>query len=256
MTEWLWGSSALACLVLSAQLFSRGLCRRYPALMAFSVLLPAQSIVQYAVRDDPRSFSIMWVCFEPLVQLSFLLLALEWYGRTCEQYPGIGRFGDIMKRWGMMAGMAGVSLVVFVMATFWVRLEDSLLHRLIQALILSRFWILTGSCIAVLIWRRLWRRYPRPMPQNLARYGNVLAVLLGVFSLAWLHSYHFSSSATVRALVNATSQATVVACCVAWAVGLTKRGEVAPEFRRATREEVIEAQNRLQEHLDLLAGRF
>jgi hypothetical protein len=217
-----WKFAIAAQLVLAARLLLQGLAGEYPALFTANCILPLKSLVLLSLfsrvsRMHGRQLSEN---LQPLEWILSAWIVFELFSRWTGNYAGIGRFGKIL-----LGSLLAIALLLSV--AFW-RVEWQALdfaHEFKFYYILNRVIWGTLALFVLGTWL-FFRSYDLPIAPNVARHTQIAVVyfVVGALCLLVINLYGLK-------VVQAANLAIVTSstCCYsAWAVLLTKRGQVPP----------------------------
>jgi hypothetical protein len=241
--------SVVAEVIGAARLLLQGLGGEYPALLTACCVLPIKSLLLLVFKSFSTA-SQMREAFEYLAPIEWIVSAwvvFELFSRWTRSYQGIGRFGKLLM-------VALLALALLVSVAFW--------HAEWEALVFAQnfriYYILTR-----MIWVTLalfvsgtwlfFRNYPVPIAPNVFRHtyiaviyfvGNALCEL--AFTLNGLKAVAWANVAIVTVTMG---------CFSAWAIMLTRKGQVIPEAPRVTPQD-RERIDRINRELLVFMGNF
>lgn len=214
MVDLVWYFSIAAQAAVVCRLLYLGLPSQYPRFLYFAFFTFCKSMAQLSVVRSP-SYPLVWVITESLSVVFLLAVAIEIYEQTVGKFPSAGDFGS--RKLGRLA-LSGV-LVALALFVF---LEPPVFWRKSVSVVLAlkAFW-LTATVAFVLI---SWLYYARlVVPERLNVRRHRVIFLLSCFLQAVTLSLTLVAGRTIWNLPLAACNA---ACWVAWAVVLTRSGEV------------------------------
>jgi hypothetical protein len=227
----IWRLSVLAELAVAIRLLMQGLGGEYPALLTACCVLPIKSVLlmfvfsfhvaehgrQLARNLDPVEWAVSaWVVF-------------ELFSKWTRSYRGIGRFGKILLT-TLLVGALLVSVACWRIE--WHALVFASNFRIYY--ILNRIVLGTLALFVLGTWI-FFRNYPVAIAPNVVRHTHIAVIYFVANGLAQL-------TFTLNGLkyVTQVNLAIVIAttgCFCAWAVLLTKKGQVAPPIQQVSLED-------------------
>jgi hypothetical protein len=239
----IWKLSVLAELAVAARLLLQGLAGQYPALVTACCVLPVKSLLlMYSYY-----FYNLAVPQDQLRQLGTYLYPLDWgisawivfelFSRWTRSYRGIGRFGKYL----LVILLAGALLVsVACWHAEWAALVFA--HNFRIYYLLNRVVFGALALFTVGTWL-FFRSYPVAIAPNVFRHTHI-AVVYFVTSAASLLVFTLNGLRVIRT-INLLIVVISAACFCAWAILMTRRGEVTPMTQRIS----VEDKDRI-EHLN------
>jgi len=156
-------------------------------------------------------------------------LVFELFSRWSESYPGIGRFGKLL-----LTGI--LTIAVLVSIAFWNADWEALVFTRNFRIyyILDRIAWVTLALFVVCTWL-FFRNYPVPIAPNVVRSTYIAMVYFVVNALSeWTFTLKGMYGPAVVAPVNLMIVTSTTVCFAAWAILLTRRGEVPPPSRHVS----------------------
>ncbi|MDX2154601.1 MAG: hypothetical protein SFV54_27915 [Bryobacteraceae bacterium] len=168
----------------------------YPSFLFLVCASSLREAALLALYSHPSLYATLYVATAPVTWLSYILAALELYGKVLKGYPGISS----VARWLLIA-VAPVSIVASLLLLlpemdqtsrrfFWL-MAESMITRGVCASILVFLLLLT----VFLVW------YPVPMNRNTVRHAFLLSTLFVVQTAALLlrdaHGYDLNRIVSV-----------------------------------------------------------
>lgn len=206
-------------LLVCARLWRTGLHRRYRIFFVYLVFSSFRSGVLLTVDVRSGTYMKFWISTEPLVWIFCILLVLELYSLILESHRGLYTAG----KWAMSAALAVALLFTFA------TVAPSANRALDSNFILGAFMLITRalllSLVVFLILLLLFlSRYPVTLSRNVLIHSVVYSIFFLTGSLAFLIRSLFGYS--VARPVNTFLVGVTAACVVAWALLLSRKGEV------------------------------
>ncbi|HEY3839625.1 MAG TPA: hypothetical protein VGL72_23805 [Bryobacteraceae bacterium] len=219
----IWKVSVLAELAVAIRLLLQGLGGEYPALLTACIVLPMKSLLlmaslqSFAYKDQAR---LVARNLNPVEWIVSALVVFELFARWTGSYEGIGRFGKYLLA-GLLTGASVISL--------------AFLHAEWQVLDFA-----SGSQAGYIIDRVVWgilavfvigtwvffRNYPVAISPNVLRHTQISMIYFAVGALSLL--IFTLNGRHVAQEINLAIVMSTCGCFCAWAILLTRRGEVAP----------------------------
>jgi hypothetical protein len=215
----IWRLSVATELIVVARLLFQGLGGVYPALLAGSCIFALRSsLLILSLSDLVSRTREAWRITEPLVWIMWAWIVLELFSKWTRSYPGIGRFGRYL--FGVLVTVA--LLVSMIGWTFeWRALVFA--HDFRIYYILNRVLMATLAVFTLLVWL-FFRNYPAAVAPNALRHTQITVTYLATNALSQLA--FTLNGLKVNAAVNLLIVVATFACFSAWAVFLTRKGEV------------------------------
>ncbi len=216
----IWKLSVLAELSVAVRLLLQGLGGEYPALLTACCILPIKSLLLMFSYSGPSNALMrqFWKAAEPIEWVLSAWIVFELFSRWTRSYKGIGRFGKLLLA-VLLLGALVLSMAFCPME--WKALVFAgdtriyyILHRIVWG---------TLAIFVISTWL-FFRNYPVAIAPNVIRHNHVAAVY---FALGALSSWAFTlNGLKVIAWVNLSMVAISLACYLAWAIRLTRKGRI------------------------------
>jgi hypothetical protein len=225
----IWEFSILAELAVAVRLLMQGLGGEYPALLTACCILPIKSLLllfSFAGLLTAEQRRQLGRNLEPIEWLLSSWIVFELFSRWTRSYRGIGRFGKFL----LAVLLTGALLIsVACWRTEWAALVFRENYRIYY--ILNRIFWATLALFVVGAWL-FFRNYPVPVAPNVVRHTHVAVVYFVVSALGLL--VFTLNGLKVVAQANLVIVMATAGCFCAWAVLLTREGQIAPPAQRVS----------------------
>jgi len=227
-----WKLSLLGQLVVGVRLLILGLGGEYPALTTACCFLPIKSLLLMLTYLPSVPANQMRLTAQYLSPLEWILCAwivYELFSRWSASYQGIGRFGRLLFT------VILVSSVLISLATWRVEWEKLIFaHNFRIYYIQERIVWGTLSIFVFGTWL-FFRNYPVAIPPNVLRHTYVSMVYFTGTALCLLA--FTMTGLTFLAPINLTKMIIGAGSFIAWAILLTRKGEIMPKIQRVSQED-------------------
>jgi len=219
--NFIWKLGLLAEVAAAVRILQQGLAREYPALFTACCILPIKSALLMnaygglLTRDQARSLTSQ---LQPIEWLISAWVVFELLSRWTGKYPGARRHGRLLA-----ATFAGLAVLISLAcgSAEWQAL--SFAHNFRIYYMLDRVVWGTLALFAAGIWL-FFRNYPLQIAPNLMRHTNIAAVYFSAIALSTLT--FTLNGLRVVAFVNLSIVTVNVGCFGAWALSMTREGQV------------------------------
>lgn len=239
VTEFL---QAAAATIAVGRLIWLGLARRFPALLAYLILLAAANFISGVLPQNSTAYFHVYQAYVPLDCVFSVLAVRELFSLVFSDYPGIVTVG----RWAMYTGTALAAGLSLVLANVFWRKDARYHSNTIQYLELSQRSILFSLVVVIATILFVLSRYPLQLRRNtwvlIAFFSTLfmsLAAALLIDSLA-PHLYN--------RYVDGAEAIFIVLCVTGWAIQVQR--EPSPKVSRIHFS--IQAEAHLMEQLESL----
>lgn len=234
----LWGLSTAATIVLILRLWQEGLYRKYRYFFVYLIADAAKALILMSLNPHHLAYGIIFVAFEPVSWLLYILITLELYGLVLSTHVGIADLGRRFVQLALAAAI-GIAMLSGWLVDFngpvgksWILHYTFILDRTVVSSVVLLLFLLA----AFLVW------FSVELSRNAAVY------CLGYFV------YFLSKSFTLltrnvlgESWTRPLSTATLAVCCfclVLWLLTLNRKGEelrIAPgsSFRPHQKEHLV-----------------
>jgi hypothetical protein len=219
----IWKISVLAELAVATRLLLQGLGGEYPALLTACCVLPIKSLLLMAslhssvFQDQARQVARN---LNPVEWIICAWVVFELFARWTRSYPGIGRFGKYLLT--VLLAVASLVSLAFMHAEWQVPgfARGSQFYYILDRVV----WGILALFVAGM-WV-FFRNYPVAIAPNVVRHTLVSMVYFAVGAFSML--IFTLNGSKVAPEINLSIVVSTMGCFCAWAVLLTRRGQVTP----------------------------
>jgi len=245
----IWRLSLLGQLVVGVRLLAIGLGGEYPALTTACCFLPIKSLLlmlSYLPSVPPNQMRLTAQYLSPLEWILCAWIVYELFSRWSESYAGIGRFGRLLFT------VILVSSVLISVATWRVEWEKLIFaHNFRIYYIQERIVWGTLAFFVMGTWL-FFRNYPVTIAPNVLRHTYVSLVYFTGTALCLLA--FTLTGLTYVAPINLTKMIIGAGSFIAWAILLTRKGEIKPKIERVSPQDKIRIEKINQDLLTFMGN--
>lgn len=242
----IWRLSVLAKLAVAARLLQQGLGGEYPALLTACCVLPIKSLLLMSVyrghQDGAREFARL---VEPVEWAVMAWVVFELFSQWTRSYRGIGRFGKILMA-TLLVGAILLSIAFWPVE--WKALVFAQNFRIFY--ILNRVVFAALALFVVGTWC-FFRNYPVAIAPNVVYHTRIAAAYFTANAVSEL--VFTLNGMSVLAQVNLALVTITASCFTAWAIMLTRKGQIAPPAQQVPLEDRERIERLNQELLVFMA---
>ena len=227
-----WKFSLLAEAAVAVRLLVQGLAGQYPALMTAMCILPLKSLMLMESLFSKTTVLQVRALNKFLLPVEWVLYAwivFELFSLWSKSYVGIGRFGKFLLA-ALLAGALLLSLL-FGFAE-WKALVFS--HDFRVYYMMDRVIWGTLALFVLGIWQ-FFRKYPVSIAPNVVRHTHIAVVYFVVGAICLL--LFTLNGVKVVAWANIAIVISSASCYCAWAVLLTRRGQVLTPMQQISQQD-------------------
>ena len=232
--QFLWTVNVLGSALVAWRLYSLQLSGKYRFFFLNMVLSAARSVALLPYGPRTPTYYEIWVCTEPVLWLSYILVVYELYSLVLKQYQGIYSVG----RWFFFGAVATSSVVaaLSVMTTTTNALSN--IRPLVFPYLLFERLAFTTLAIFLFLLLALIAWFPVPLSRNLLLYGAIYTGYFFVNNVMMMFQHIEGKDAI--ALATDIRLATAILCYGFWVFRLSRSGEARVTSLRLGRSLVEE----------------
>lgn len=238
-TAGIWLSAALSAAAVW-RIWQLKLIGKFPLFVSMLLAISLRTAVLAAIgRRGSAAYTYVWMATEIVVLVLWVAAALELYRRTCDRYPGIGRFAT----W-LLCAATTVAVTVALLLPGWGKISNPL-----QTLFYARQGVGVALAGTLGLTAGFFARFailPEVAPSNLIRHHVILATYFITQAACYLAILATEDAITFGAIATIAA----VCCYIAWIVALTPAGERVPVIERTPEMDGVE--DRVSGLLDLV----
>jgi hypothetical protein len=243
--KFLWTVNILGSALVVWRIYSLDLQWTYRFFFLNMALSVARSLALLPFGPRTPTYYRIWACTEPLLWVSYILVAYELYNMVLKQYWGIYSLG----RWFFFAAVATSSIIatITVLTTTGNALSNEGRPLLYPYVLFER---LAFTCLAIFLFLLLalvaW--FPVPLSRNLLIHATIYTgyFLVNNVLMMFLHI----RGAEAVTLIGVAKLSTAIVCYACWVFRLSRSGEDRVTSLRLGRSPIEE--RRLLVQLDAL----
>jgi hypothetical protein len=242
----LWTVNILGSALVVWRIYALGLQGTYRFFFLNMALSVVRSLALLPFGPRTSSYYQIWICTEPILWISYVLVAYELYSLVLKQYQGIYSLG----RWFFFAAVATSSIIatLTVMTTAGNALSDQ--QPLLYPYVLFERIAFTSLAIFLFLLLALIAWFPVPLSRNLLIHTTIYTGYFFINNVLMMFLHIRGPEAA--SLVAVAKLSTALVCYGCWVFRLSRSGEDRVTSLRLGRSPMEE--RRLLDQLDALNG--